>query len=153
MAGVRSMLDHCSSKTINPGLYFHQCPGSEPGTTGRDNAATISPPATLPNTPNPPFFPFPKSPFFPLFSFSIFSHFSPSIFLLFPFPFSLSFLPKSPTAHPLNSLSNQPPYHPPQLTHLRCTQTQPFRVCQNIGQPSIISSINGFRFFKKFTLS
>jgi hypothetical protein len=27
------------------------------------------------------------------------------------------------------------------------------RVCQNIGQPSIIASINGFRFFKKFTLS
>ena len=75
MAGVRSMLDHCSSKTINPGLYFHQCPGSEPGTTGRDNAATVS---CLHLYPTPQTLPF---------SLFLISHFSPSIFTPFPVHF------------------------------------------------------------------
>jgi len=89
MAGVRSMLDHCSSKTKNPGLYFHRLPRVK-----AQQFAADQPARTSTRHPKPCLFPFsytlfPPSffscPFLPFFTFS-FHPFSRPLFSLLSSP-------------------------------------------------------------------
>lgn len=83
------------------------------------------------------------SHFFPLYP-----PFSPSISLFFPFstPYPLSI----PLLYTLLFPKSNHPQDPPQPTHLRCTQTQPFGCATACCKLSKTSSIKAFELSQNF---